>query len=408
MSVVGIIAEYNPFHNGHKYQIEKIKSLTGCDDIIVVMSGNYVQRGLPAAFPKYDRGKLAIENGASMVIEMPVIASTSSAEAFAHSGISLLNSLGIVDYICFGAETDNLQTLTNISMLLADEPVSYQNKLKEHLSEGKSFPVAREMAIKEQFVDSENISSILSSPNNILAIEYLKALSKTRSSIKPIIVKREDKGYNSLDIDNTFASATAIRAQLGNNCFTQLRNVVPQSVYNYLLNNPALTDINLFSDMLYHKLISCENFNNFYDISNDLGNRIKQLTPQFSDYKSFFDCLHTRNNTDSHNSRALTHILLNIPNEAKLWIDNESNYYIHILAINSQNMYLLNMIKESSSIPIINKFGGFYNQLPDTSPTKRIIDINNFADNLFNYVYYKHTGKRLKNDFHINFADIII
>ena len=309
MSVVGIIAEYNPFHNGHKYQIEKIKSMTECDDIVVVMSGNFVQRGVPAILDKYTRAKMAIKNGASLVLEMPVTASTSSAELFAHYGVSLLNCLGNVDYLCFGAENDDIDILSQIADILLNEPMEFQKILAEQLSAGNSFPVARSAAILQclnsVYTDSE-IIKIINSPNNILAIEYLKALKRTKSNIVPLIIKRTDKGYSSLEVSGEYASATSIRNMLETGDYQSVCHYVPSNIYSDL--NTGLLKTNMFSDILYSRLLTDRNYTAYSDVSEELANRISNSLSGFDEFESFVQKIHSKNYTDSHNTRALMHI----------------------------------------------------------------------------------------------------
>ena len=175
--ITGIIAEYNPFHNGHAYQIEQARLLTGCDFLVVVMSGDYVQRGAPAVFDKYTRARMALACGADLVLELPVACSCASAEFFASGAVSLLDGLGCVDFLCFGSESGNLQSLMEPARILAKESPVFQEALRRGLSLGLSFPAAR----KEAFRACASNPDILDLPNNILGIEYLKALLQRES-----------------------------------------------------------------------------------------------------------------------------------------------------------------------------------------------------------------------------------
>lgn len=188
--VLGIIAEYNPFHNGHLYHLEQSKKLTGANYTVAIISGNFTQRGSTSLVDKWSKAKSAIENGIDLVIELPVLYATSSAENFAEGSIKLLNSLKVVDYISFGAETSNIDTLSEISEILLNEPRNYKNILSRELSKGVSFPKARENALLSYLDNNQKYQNILSSPNNILGIEYLKAMKKFKSTIKPVSVPR--------------------------------------------------------------------------------------------------------------------------------------------------------------------------------------------------------------------------
>lgn len=189
-NVLAIIGEYNPFHNGHLYHLNKSKEIAKSDYTIAIMSGNFVQRGTPAIIDKWSRAKMALLNGIDLVIELPSIYSISSAENFAMGAIKILNSLKIVDKFSFGAETDDIEILQQFADILTDEPPEFKSLLNHELSKGVSFPKARENALLMYLNDIRKYANILSSPNNILAIEYLKALNYTESELMPIAVKR--------------------------------------------------------------------------------------------------------------------------------------------------------------------------------------------------------------------------
>ena len=215
MRVLGIIAEYNPFHKGHVYHIQKAKELSGADHAIIVMSGDFVQRGVPALLPKHLRAEMALSCGADAVFELPVCYSTGSAELFAAGAVSLLDKLGVTDALCFGAECGELAPLEHIAQILAEEPTNYRLNLRKALKSGVPFPVARQRALEEYLgegsAESDSLSSVLSLPNNILAIEYLKELYRRNSSIKPFVLKRKDSDYHAEILQHGFSSASAIR-----------------------------------------------------------------------------------------------------------------------------------------------------------------------------------------------------
>ena len=200
MKITGLITEYNPFHNGHLYHLQKAKELTDADAIIVVMSGDYVQRGEPAVMPKYLRTQAALEAGASVVLELPVCYATGSAEYFARGAIALLDSLGCVDAVCFGSECGDIEILENIAEVFLEEPERYRVALQEYLKEGKSFPVAREQAFLRYWNETEEnldkYEEVLKNPNNILGIEYIKAMKLKKSRMKACTIQRIVAGYH--------------------------------------------------------------------------------------------------------------------------------------------------------------------------------------------------------------------
>ena len=364
MKTVGLITEYNPFHNGHAYHIEKAKMLTGADRVIVVMSGDFVQRGAPAVMPKHLRAESALLSGASLIIELPVCFATGSAEYFAQGSISLLNQLGCIDSICFGSECGDLHLLKGIAQILADEPIEYQTALKQALKEGASFPAARQEALN---IYSDKYSEILASPNNILGIEYLKALAKIHSKMEPFTIKRIGAGYHDMDIDGQFSSATAIRSDIYQLAdvnssseslpLTHIQTQVPSSCHelmkkNYQTRYPVKADD--FSLLLKAKLLSetAGSLSHYLDMSPELANRILRLRNDYLSFEQFCDLLKTKELTRSRISRSFIHVLLGITND---WLTamKAPAPYARILGFRRDHADLLGILKRTSGIPLI-------------------------------------------------------
>ena len=364
MKTVGLITEYNPFHNGHAYHIEKAKMLTGADRVIVVMSGDFVQRGAPAVMPKHLRAESALLSGASLIIELPVCFATGSAEYFAQGSISLLNQLGCIDSICFGSECGDLHLLKEIAQILADEPIEYQTALKQALKEGASFPAARQEALN---IYSDKYSEILASPNNILGIEYLKALAKIHSKMEPFTIKRIGAGYHDMDIDGQFSSATAIRSDIYQLAdvnssseslpLTHIQTQVPSSCHelmkkNYQTRYPVKADD--FSLLLKAKLLSetAGSLSHYLDMSPELANRILRLRNDYLSFEQFCDLLKTKELTRSRISRSFIHVLLGITND---WLTamKAPAPYARILGFRRDLADLLGILKRTSDIPLI-------------------------------------------------------
>ena len=364
MKTVGLITEYNPFHNGHAYHIEKAKMLTGADRVIVVMSGDFVQRGAPAVMPKHLRAESALLSGASLIIELPVCFATGSAEYFAQGSISLLNQLGCIDSICFGSECGDLHLLKEIAQILADEPIEYQTALKQALKEGASFPAARQEALN---IYSDKYSVILASPNNILGIEYLKALAKIHSKMEPFTIKRIGAGYHDMDIDGQFSSATAIRSDIYQLAdvnssseslpLTHIQTQVPSSCHelmkkNYQTRYPVKADD--FSLLLKAKLLSetAGSLSHYLDMSPELANRILRLRNDYLSFEQFCDLLKTKELTRSRISRSFIHVLLGITND---WLTamKAPAPYARILGFRRDHADLLGILKRTSDIPLI-------------------------------------------------------
>lgn len=375
MKVVGLITEYNPFHNGHLYHIEQAKEVTGADYVIVVMSGDFVQRGTPAMIQKHARAKMALLCGADLVLELPVHYATASAESFAYGGVSILNGLGVVDSICFGSECGDTDVLMNIARILTTEPEWYSANLKEHLKNGMSYPAARAAALPKY-------ASILSEPNNILGIEYCKALLKLDSKIIPVAIKRQGAGYHdtNMDIDGVsgkiFASASAIREKLKvfNNFATEadsyaamasvsdyfpeistIQNHVPSIVLPILekeLQEHGFVSEDDFSQILLYKLLmlkSPEELSGYMDMSEELANRIYKQRYQFKTFSQFADLLKTKEVTRTRINRALLHFLLELKD------DMPDALYGRILGFRKASSQLLSEIKKNSTLPLISK-----------------------------------------------------
>ena len=214
--ILGIVSEYNPFHNGHLHHLEVSKQITKTDFSVVVMSGNFVQRGDTSLINKWVKTEMALKAGIDLVIELPTVYAISSAENFADGAIKILNSLGVVDFVSFGSEIGEITPLNDIANILYREPKEFSSLITAQLKSGLSFPRAREIAINQFFGTSKKYSEILNNPNNILGIEYLKSLKKHRSHIRPLTIKRDYSDYNSTKIKKGIASATAIRTMIEN------------------------------------------------------------------------------------------------------------------------------------------------------------------------------------------------
>lgn len=383
--ITGIIAEYNPFHNGHAYQIEQARLLTGCDFLVVVMSGDYVQRGAPAVFDKYTRARMALACGADLVLELPVACSCASAEFFASGAVSLLDGLGCVDFLCFGSESGNLQSLMEPARILAKESPVFQEALRRGLSLGLSFPAAR----KEAFRACASNPDILDLPNNILGIEYLKALLQRESSIKPVTIKREGQGYHDTLLDSGFASASGIRRFLKQeeaplSALPALKESLPDPVMEVLKDTLAHTlpvweeD---FSMLLRYELLrqSASDLTRYADISPDLGRRLKNCADKFSSFSEFVALVKTKDVTYTRITRALFHILLNLTGEDTR--NSVAMPYARILGFRKDHSRILGLLKENSRIPIIPKAADYKTYLtPDLQP---LFEKDLFAANLY-------------------------
>lgn len=363
MKVCGIIAEYNPFHNGHLHHLQESIRLSQADYTIVVMSGNFMQRGTPALMDKYERASAALECGADLVIELPAYYATGSAEYFALGAVSLLHKIGVVTHLCFGSECGNLDFLSKVAEITSDESSAYQKCLQSHLRSGKSYPLSRTAAIIEVSPELSASISCLSSPNNILGIEYIKALRRLNSSIIPITLKRCGSDYHDIRLGINQSSATAIRQALYNNVdLKELSTQMPKASFkilsNYLQENQPVF-LRDFAEVLYYKLLTERDngFTDYIDVSQALSYRICKNLYSFNGFEAFCDLLKTKEVTYSRISRCLFHILLDMRKEELDKYINELDItpYVRILGFRKASTDLLKEMSNASKIPLITK-----------------------------------------------------
>lgn len=362
MKINGIIAEYNPFHNGHKYQLEESKRRTGADYTIVAMSGNFVQRGAPALLDKHSRAEMALRCGADLVLEIPSIYAASSAEYFATGAVSLLNRLNVVTDLCFGSECGDISLLTEIASILLTEPDEFKNSLKSFLRDGYSYPNARTAAMIQYSPALAYNREIFSSPNNILGIEYIKAVRRQNSPINPVTVRRLGAGHHTPVPSTEYCSALSIRHALWEGKDAScLESYMPEDANRLLsarLREERLVRSNDFSSVLYYKLLSEREygFDKYMDVSPALSDRIVNRLDEYVSFDGFCDLLKTKEMTYTRISRCLLHILLNITKE-DMEICGELGYtpYARVLGFRKSAEPLLGVIKEKSSIPLVTK-----------------------------------------------------
>ena len=398
MKVVGLITEYNPFHNGHRYHIQRAKEITGADYAVVIMSGNYVQRGTPAIMPKRLRAEMALQCGADAVFEFPLCYSTGSAEFFAEGAVSFLHQLNIVDFLCFGSESDNLSGLQKIADILVEEPDEYRLSLQKHLKNGLSFPCARQIALNECIQDF-SLTTLLDDPNNILGIEYLKALKKLNSPIQPFTILRKGAHYHSEDLDESFSSASAIRSQF-TSCEefsaieSRLSGQVPDECIllmkeNYQTLYPVMP--NDFSLLLKYRLLeeTPESLVQYVDVSEELANRIYHRLPDFLNFDQFCELLKTKEMTYTRIQRALLHVLLKLTkNDLKVQLEH-GHYYARLLGFRIESVAIISAISKNSSLPLITKLS----QIESLNGLgQQILRKDIFASNLYSSVVEQKYG----------------
>lgn len=390
--VLGIIAEYNPFHNGHMYHLQKAKEQSGAQYCICVMSGNFVQRGNTSIVNKWKKAEMALLNGVDLVIELPTIYSVASAEGFSLGAIKLLNNLKIVDAISFGTETSDFAALNNISSIVNEEPMKYKSILNSELKKGLSFPKARENALMLYLNDNKRYDNILNTPNNILAIEYLKALKKIKSTIQPIPVKREKVYYNDNVIVDEFASATAIRKLLKNEEFSEIRKVVPKSTYQILkketeLGNVVLDLSRYEKEIIYNlRRMTVSEIAELPDVNEGLEHSLKNAANYSNDITNLINIVKTKRYTVTRIQRILICALLGIT-KRDVGMAKKTEPYIRVLGFNEKGKELISRINKqnpkSTVITSVKKFQDKNNNNKNSKIYKRLLDIDIFSTNVY-------------------------
>ena len=419
-NILGIIAEYNPFHNGHLYHLKESKRKCNAKYVVAIISGNFIQRGDASIVNKFEKAKMAIENGIDMVIELPTLYSISSAENFADGAIKILNELNFIANISFGSESGNINQLNDIASILTDEPEEFSKLLKEELRKGSSFPVARQNAI-EKFLNLTNkneFNKLLKSPNNILAIEYLKALKKTKSYITPITIERKNVDYYSENIVENFASSTKIRKEISENLnmHTNIMDINNMSINNMDINNidmnnmdanmdmflnscmpkksydiikeniekgNCIQSLKCFEDMIFYKLRSMQinEIKELPDVCEGLENVIKKASNETNSLEDLINKCKSKRYTRTRIQRILIYALLGITRQDMEMSENV-NPYIRVLAVNKNGRELLSIINKT----IVNKAN------INTNTDINNININKPNDNTDNKINIKETN----------------
>lgn len=437
MRTIGIIAEYNPFHIGHAWQIRTAKKVTQADYCVVIMSPDYVQRGLPAIAGKYTRAAMALEGGADLVLELPVRYTLASAQGFARGGVGILNALGCVDDLVFGCETDSPGLLEYAAQILAREPAAYRDYLKEELRKGPGIAAAREKAmllycrqsaptadqiLKEGTDLSEKLpdaleNGLLRRPNNILALEYLIALKWTGSTMTPLALQRQGAGYHENTSDTPIMSASGIRSMIQSNSSglpAVLSRVIPegsiQSLENALLSE-GIPSAGRYSALLHYALIrmaawppvqtavsgsgsahQSQTTPHALPCSPALLSRILRALPHFTDAASFSSCLTTRQFPGSTVDRALLRIFLGLTEEECTPKDPAfPESYVRILGFRRSASPLMHALSADASIPVITKPASAHELLNAKQLAKFEADVN--ASHLYQLLFSSHTGE---------------
>lgn len=371
MNVVGIIAEYNPFHEGHAYQIQKAKEQCGAEFAVVVMNGDFVQRGEPAIFDKYTRTKEALLGGADLIFELPVRFGLSSAGDFAMGGVLALNALPFVTHLCFGTETGDLTPLLQAATFLCDEPDSYRTRVKHFVKQGILYPKARSLALA---AESGLPTETWDSPNNILGLEYCVALQKLHSKIKPFTIRREGQGYHDNDTPalSDFSSATFLREKI--------RKAGEKE-------NLSLSD---FSSLIGYSLLTAKDLCRIKDITPDLSDRIRNELPKYREINEFVKTIKNPSLTTGRIKRSFFQCLFDIEKEEPVMP------YLRVLGMKKEASSLLSQ-KENASCQILTKLAFDVPKMDDTA--KKLFAKDLLASDLYRQVFCHKYNQTLPNEY---------
>ena len=371
MNVVGIIAEYNPFHEGHAYQIQKAKEQCGAEFAVVVMNGDFVQRGEPAIFDKYTRTKEALLGGADLIFELPVRFGLSSAGDFVMGGVLALNALPFITHLCFGTETGDLTPLLQAATFLCDEPDSYRTRVKHFVKQGILYPKARSLALA---AESGLPTQTWDSPNNILGLEYCVALQKLHSKIKPFTIRREGQGYHDNDTPalSNFPSATFLRKQI--------RKAGEKE-------NLSLSD---FSSLIGYSLLTAKDLCRIKDITPDLSDRIRNELPKYREINEFVKTIKNPSLTTGRIKRSFFQCLFDIEKEEPVMP------YLRVLGMKKEASSLLSQ-KENASCQILTKLAFDVPKMDDTA--KKLFAKDLLASDLYRQVFCHKYNQTLPNEY---------
>jgi len=407
MKTIGIITEYNPFHNGHLYHLFKAKEMTKADYVIAIMSGNFLQRGEPAIINKWSRTKMALYTGVDLIIELPFVFSTQDANGFSFGAVKLLDSLQMVDYLCFGCETDNLDTLYSISNFLHIEPQKYKDLIVYNSKKGFEFPKTRSQALCEyhrkfgidglEKISPLDLSKLLKYPNNILALEYIKHLLNLKSKIQPVAIKRIGAGYHQKNITGNISSATSIRNEILNNLRSpktdlfmlndKIKSTIPSSVFPVLDRElregrgPITLDSYRQYILATLRRMPLKDISRIQGVTEGLENRIKEASLKSYTVDQLINLIKTRRYTRTKIQRIILHLMMNLSKKDVKIFNRCGPLYARILGFSKKGKTLLRTIKKNSSTPLVSKLSNYLRQ----TASWENINIRNRLTKMLNY-----------------------
>ncbi|KNZ68540.1 hypothetical protein Tfer_2869 [Thermincola ferriacetica] len=395
MRVVGLVTEYNPFHNGHLFHLTKAKELAEAEYALAVMSGHFLQRGEPALLDKWTRARMAIAAGVDLVLELPYVFSSRSANAFACGAVSILHGTGIVTHLCFGSEAGNIEPLAQIARLYLQEPPELSALIKKQLKSGLILPLAQTKALAEYLHRNNMVDlkpEILNNPNNILGIEYLRCLMALNSPIKPLTVQRIAAGYHDRKFRGSFASATGIREFLfTNRDIDSLKDVMPSTSLKILKEELSkgygpVSWENFFPILLYClRTADPAWLTNILDITEGLENRVLSLLGEAASFRSLVEKIKTKRYTWTRIQRVLNYILMEYTKEDAAYFDEKGPQYIRVLAVSEKGRLLLAKMRKKAALPLITRVAPAYKK--GTALMKRMLDYDIKSSDIYTLGY---------------------
>lgn len=374
MKTIGIIAEYNPFHNGHIYHLEKIKELFPDSRLVLVLSGNFTQRGLPSIINKWDKTKIALQYGIDLVIELPYPFATQSADIFAKGAIEILNEINC-DYLVFGSESNNIEELKELANIQINNP-EFDSLTKKYLDKGFNYPTAMNKALKD--ITGNEITL----PNDLLGLSYIKEIIKQNSKIIPMTIKRTNN-YHDISIENNIASATSIREALKND--TDISKNVPNSTLDIIKNSPIFLDD--YFEYFKYQVYTNKDLSKILDVDEGIENKIIKVIDDVNNFDEFIEKIKTKRYTYNKIIRMINHILCEFTKE------ENQNYkhvkYLRILGFSKVGKTILKEIKKTTMLPIITKFSN----IPELILEKRITSIYSIPLNNNNLIKQEYQNK---------------
>jgi predicted nucleotidyltransferase len=387
IKTVGIIAEYNPFHNGHLWHVDQAKQQSGSDYCVTVMSGQFTQRGEPAAFDKWARAAMAVMGGVDLVLELPAVFTVRSAQYFATAGVQLLNSLGLVTHLAFGAENPDLTLLQQAADL---NNTDIGPALRQRLTSGVTYAAA--------LADCLSISgasvNVLSQPNNILAIEYLRAISRFAQTITPVIIPRRHSHYHDTEVTSPFASASAVRQALINGNNNALQCALPPAslslIKQRLAEGRGPVIYEAFTTPILYKLRTARlsDLAELPDIAEGLHHKLAAEALKSTTIEELLTRVKSKRYTRTRLQRILIHALLGLSKQQIETFDQCGPLYARVLAFNAKGRLLLKAVAEYASIPIITKTAHFLNtkqrsRQSQQSPAAQMLSIDTLASDIY-------------------------